>query len=431
MRALRMCSDDDDVNEMARHFDALRVNGPGAHQALDLRDHDAAAVPRGSGQRQRLHPHGFALDAQVAHLVSRCCTDQRDVDRKRLVQQPVASLHHEMLDKRLRAARVHRTTFEARVHERVEPHVRQHTRVPGGNRAVEQRNLSLRQVPAFALRIEDQLAQAWRGAVEPADHLSQQSLMREVIESVARVVALRRREDEANTLRGRGVDEALPDRLEQLLGSLGETEPRACERVAISDERCSFGCGQNAHVQVVDGMEKSGSDERTNHLCGHADGDHVIRNILHDGGSHADDAPGADRDMRLNGDAHADERLVTDRDTTTEHDATTDECVVPDGGVMRDDARSAKEDAIADRHLGVHEDAHLHHTANTDARRRIDHRTWMNGRRQRESCGAHCLVRAAASGIVPNGDQHVRHGVLRAQAGKVLLPTDHGSPEVH
>ncbi len=90
--------DDDAIDEDARHLDVLRLDRAVGDDALDLRDDDAAVVVRGHRLRQHVERQRFLLHAEVAERIGAGRADQRDVDRRGLVEQPLLAIDLDQLD---------------------------------------------------------------------------------------------------------------------------------------------------------------------------------------------------------------------------------------------------------------------------------------------------------------------------------------------
>jgi hypothetical protein len=79
---------DDAVDQDARNLDVSRVERTGGRDALDLRDDEPLAVLGSRRQRQIVEGQRLLFHRDVAVVVGRGAADDRDIDRKRLVEQP-------------------------------------------------------------------------------------------------------------------------------------------------------------------------------------------------------------------------------------------------------------------------------------------------------------------------------------------------------
>ena len=98
-KVCRCCSgggDHDAVDQDARHLHLLGRQRAGGRQPLDLGDDEALARLGRHRDRQVVEDQRLALHADIAVGVGGGAADDRDVDRDRLVEQPLPAvdLHH-------------------------------------------------------------------------------------------------------------------------------------------------------------------------------------------------------------------------------------------------------------------------------------------------------------------------------------------------
>jgi hypothetical protein len=104
LRGLQLVGIDDDViDQHARHAHVMRLQRAVLHDALHLRDDDAAIVARGQRLLQAAEIGALVLIGQVAALVRRGGADDRDIRRDGRKIQPLLAL--ELLDTDNRLAR--------------------------------------------------------------------------------------------------------------------------------------------------------------------------------------------------------------------------------------------------------------------------------------------------------------------------------------
>ncbi len=119
---------DDGVDEDGRDADIPRVERPCFGDPLHLADHVTAARLGGHGELEDLEIHGLALGGDVAGGIGRGAANDRHVDRKPPVEQPlfVAARRelHEVVDR----GAVHLAALDPRVDERSDADGGQQTR---------------------------------------------------------------------------------------------------------------------------------------------------------------------------------------------------------------------------------------------------------------------------------------------------------------
>ena len=117
---LGLASHHDAIDEDARNLHVLRLDRSLRDDALDLRDDDAAVVVRGHRLRQVVEQSAIPLHADVAERVGARAADERDVDRRRLVEQPLLAFDFDELDDVVRRDVVDLAAAESRIDVRME-----------------------------------------------------------------------------------------------------------------------------------------------------------------------------------------------------------------------------------------------------------------------------------------------------------------------
>jgi hypothetical protein len=87
LRVVGGLGDDDAIDQDARDLDLARAERAALGDALDLHDHQPAAVARRHGDRQALERQGLALHGDVAVGIGGRAADDGDVDREGLVEE--------------------------------------------------------------------------------------------------------------------------------------------------------------------------------------------------------------------------------------------------------------------------------------------------------------------------------------------------------
>jgi hypothetical protein len=182
--------DDDAVDEDARHLDLARVQRAALGDALDLRDHDAAAVVRRHRDRERLERQRLVLHRQVAVGVGGRRADDPDLDRKRLVEEHLLAVDLHQADEVVLRRRVDLAAALARIDERAEADLGERSRLARGDVANRVRDDALRQVVRLDLAGDRELLELRDEPPVAADDALDEAAVAEVVEAARLAVAL-------------------------------------------------------------------------------------------------------------------------------------------------------------------------------------------------------------------------------------------------
>ena len=187
-------------------------------------------------QDQRL-----ALHADIAVGVGGGAADDRDVDRDRLVEQPLAAvdLHHP--DEIARADRVELAATLARVDEGAEADPAEQAGAAAGDLAKQLRDAAQGQVPGLDQAVGRHLAELGHQGPMATDGAPDQPVMREAIEPSLLAVAGGGGEQQAEVARLAGGQEALLQGHEDRVGRADADEARGRHHVARPDDRDRLG----------------------------------------------------------------------------------------------------------------------------------------------------------------------------------------------
>ena len=237
LHVLARLGDHEHVHQQAGDLHLLGRDAPRRHNALHLRDHQAAAVVCRLRQPQTLAGHRLALHADVAALVRRAAAHQAHVDGERPVPQPLAPAQGDHLDREVARDGVERAPLQAGVYESAQTHVRDRARPAGRDVAVEVGDHPLGQAVGFDLLLDGQLAQARRQVPVPADDLPHQAGVPEVVQAALAAIALAGGVDQRQAVGGAGLQEPALDGVRERLRVPAADEPAGRDRAAVRDKR--------------------------------------------------------------------------------------------------------------------------------------------------------------------------------------------------
>ena len=120
--------DIDVVDQRGRDLHVADAQAAAGRELADLCDDDATAVACGHRHGQHLALDRLALHGDVAVLVGGRAPDDGDVDRERVVEQPLAAAQRDDLDELLGRGRVLLATGLARIDVRAQPDLRHEPR---------------------------------------------------------------------------------------------------------------------------------------------------------------------------------------------------------------------------------------------------------------------------------------------------------------
>ncbi len=217
--------------------------------ALDLGDHQAARVLGRHRHRQIVQRQRLALHAEIAGGIGCGAADECDVNRERLVEQPLLPAELEQLHELLGRGGVDLAAGLARVDEGAQAHLGEGAGFAGGDVAVEVRDHPLRQVVGLDPVLHGQPADLGDQAPMPADHPLEQPVMPEPIEAQFLAVALPRREQQRQVARLSRVEKPPFQPGQQIVRRADADEARGADRVAATDQR--HGLGQAHHLVAL------------------------------------------------------------------------------------------------------------------------------------------------------------------------------------
>ena len=246
---LGLLGDDHAVDHHAGHLHLPRRQRMRVGHALDLRDDDAAGVARGHRDGQRFERERLALHRQVAVGVGGGGADQRDVDRKGLVEQVLVAVDFHQAHELLLRLLIDLPTAEARVDEGAQAHLAQVARLAGGDVAEQVRDHALRQVPGLDAAGHRELLQRGHQAPVAADDARHQPVVAEVVEAALLAVALAGGVDQCQAARRGRFEEAGLERHRQVLGETDADEAAGGHRVAVGDQ--PHGIGGADHLAAM------------------------------------------------------------------------------------------------------------------------------------------------------------------------------------
>ena len=207
---------------------------------LHLRDDEPAGIPRRHGDRQIVEGQRLALHGDVAGGIGGRAAQQRDLNRKRLVAQPLLAADLDQFHQIFVRALVEFAAAETRIDEGAHPDLGHKARAARGNIAEEMRDDAERQIVGFDLLVERKVAQFRHERPMSADDAFDETFAREAIEAALLAVARRRREHQRQVLRRAGRLEAAQQRQDQLVRRADPDKARECDRVAVAHHRKRF-----------------------------------------------------------------------------------------------------------------------------------------------------------------------------------------------
>ena len=193
------------------------------------------------GDRQAVDRQRLALHGHVTACIGARATQERGVDRKRLVEEVLAPVDLHDPDQLLGGALVELPAAVARIDEGVQADVGQRARTSGGDVAVEVADDALRQVVGLDLALEREATDLRHQPPVAADHAPHHALVAKGVEAALLAVALPGRVDQRQVARHAAVEEALLQRQRQRLGDAGADEATHSDGRAIGYQRHRLG----------------------------------------------------------------------------------------------------------------------------------------------------------------------------------------------
>jgi hypothetical protein len=229
-----------------RHLDLLRMQGVVLHHLQHLRDDDAAVALRGLGDRDRLVEDALVLDRDVAVLVGGGAADQRHVDPRRAVEQPLLAVEVDALDDLLGGGRIELAALDARIDEGLQADLGDQPGAARRHLARQHHQDALRQVVGLDAALHDQLHQHRPAHAEvAADDALDHARLGEVEDAPVLAVAEPAGVPDGHVARVAGGLEALADGDRDLLGEARQTHAAAIQRGAVLDQLARLGSGND------------------------------------------------------------------------------------------------------------------------------------------------------------------------------------------
>ena len=171
-----------------------RVERAGGGDALDLRDDESLAVLGGRCQRQIVEGQRLLFHRDVAVMVGGGAADDRDVDRKRLVEQPWLAIDFDQPHQLFGGAGIELAAAIRGVDEGTEADLGKKTGLASRNLAKQMRDASERQIVGLDMVVDRHPGELRHQAEMPADQPLDQAGMRQPIEAAIAAIPRRRGE---------------------------------------------------------------------------------------------------------------------------------------------------------------------------------------------------------------------------------------------
>ena len=182
---------DDAIDQYARNFDMPRIERTGGGDAFDLGDDEALAVLGGRCQCQVVEGQRLLFHRDVAVAVGGGAADDRDIDRKRLVEQPLLAVDLHQPHQLFGGACIELAATIGRVDEGTETDLGKKPGLASRNLAKQMRYASERQIVGLDVVVDGHPGQLRHQAKVSADQTLDQAGMRQTIEAAVAAVARR------------------------------------------------------------------------------------------------------------------------------------------------------------------------------------------------------------------------------------------------
>ncbi len=202
--------------------------------ALDLRDDEPARVPRRHRHRQVIQRQRLPLHRDIAGEIGRGSPDERDLDRKRLVEQPLLPVDFDQPDEFLRRRIIDPAAVLAGIDERAQADLRGQARPVPGYLAKELGNAAERQIVGLDRVVEREFAQFRHQRPVPADRALDEAGMRKLVEAAVLAVARRRHKNQRQLRRLPRAQKPLLQREDKFVGRADADKPGDGDRVAVA-----------------------------------------------------------------------------------------------------------------------------------------------------------------------------------------------------
>jgi len=237
LRVRRWRCEHDAVDQHPGHDDAAGVERPVGRDALHLGDDEPVGIPGSHRSRLGVEHQGLPLHRDVARRVGRGAPDQRHIDGKDLVEEPLLAIELHDPHQLLRGARVDLAAAQPRIDECAEADLAERAGAVGRRVAIEVGDRAERQVVPRDAVVDRHLGELGNQRPVAADSALDQPVSGEAVEAALLAVPGCGREDERQVARRFGVDEALLERSDQHFGRADPHEARAAHCVAVADQR--------------------------------------------------------------------------------------------------------------------------------------------------------------------------------------------------
>src|SRR5580704_2077775 len=180
------------VDQHAGDFHMARIERTGGGHAFDLGDDKPLAVLGGGRERKRVQGQRLLFHRYVAVAVGGGAANDRDVDRKRLVEKPVLAVDLHDADEFFGGALVQFPAAIGRIDKGAQAYLREQAGLAPGNLAKQMRDAAQRQVVGLDLIVDRHSRQLRHQSEMSTDQALDQARMRQPIEAAIGAVAGRR-----------------------------------------------------------------------------------------------------------------------------------------------------------------------------------------------------------------------------------------------
>ena len=174
-------------------------------------------------------------------MIGRGPADDRDIDRKCLVEQPWLAIDFDQPHQLFRGARIQLAAAIGRVDEGSEADFGKKTGLASRNLAKQMRDASERQIVGLDVVVDRHPGELRHQAEMSADQALDEAGMRQAIEAAIGAIPRRRRKHQREIPRLSGLDEAPLQRLDDFVGRSHADEAGRGDSVAGTDDGNRFG----------------------------------------------------------------------------------------------------------------------------------------------------------------------------------------------
>src|SRR4029077_2338263 len=228
--------DDDAIDQDAWNFDMTRTERTGCRDAFDLGDDKPLAVLGGGSERQIVEGQRLLFHRDVAVVVSRGSPDNRYVDRKRLVEEPLLTVDFDQPDQFFRGACVQFSAAIGRVDESTEANLGKKAGLASRNFAKQVRHASERQIVGLDVIVDRHPGQLRHQTKVSTDQALDEARMSQAIEATIGAIPRRRSKHKREIPRLSGLDETPLQRLDDFVGRSHADKAGRGDGVAGTDD---------------------------------------------------------------------------------------------------------------------------------------------------------------------------------------------------